>query len=107
MGALFVYCTFPSEEAAVPVVKHMIERKYAACANIMSGMQSFYWWEGAVQNEKEVPVIFKTNEINWPALQKAIKEMHPYKVPCIVALPVKDGYEPFLKWIDEQTLGAG
>ncbi len=107
MAALFVYSMFPSQEVALPVIRHVIERRYAACANIISGVRSLYWWDGAVQDEAEIAVVFKTNEVNWPTLQKAIREMHPYKVPCIVALPIKDGYAPFLKWIDEQTLEAG
>ena len=61
-------------------------------------------WEGQIQEDQEVILIAKTTEKNVPALKETVKAMHSYECPCIVCLPVTDGYEPFMQWIREQVI---
>lgn len=103
MSHIFVYVTCPDADVAAGIARAIVEKRLAACANIFPAGRSFYWWDGAVQDAAETVLIFKTTEAQWPALQDAVKEIHPYEVPCIVALPITEGSAPYLKWIDEQV----
>ena len=99
---LCVYVTCPTEEIAANIGKAMIERRYAACANILPPGRSFFRWEGKIEEATEATIIFKTTKANWPTLRDAVNEVHPYDLPCILALPVEDGYEPFLRWVKDE-----
>lgn len=103
-GALFVYVTCPSKEIAQTIGRMAVEKQYAACANIISGMESIYRWQGKVETAAETVIVMKTTEGNWPALSQAIKDAHPYEVPSIVALPITHGHAPYLQWIAGETL---
>lgn len=100
---IFVYVTCASRDEARNMADAIVGQRLAACANIMAGHDSVYWWEGKVQSAQEVAVVFKTRFDLFPALEAAIKEIHSYDVPCIVALPIETGHEPFLKWIEAET----
>jgi periplasmic divalent cation tolerance protein len=82
----------------------VLEQRLAACVNILPQVQSMYWWEGAIQRDTEVVVLAKTAATLFEPLKACVLELHPYEVPCIVALALDHGHEPFLSWIDEQTL---
>ena len=81
----------------------VLEQHLIACGNIMQMGKSLYRWEGKVQDAEEVCVFYKTTRTQFPKLEQAIKELHPYDVPCIVALPIEAGHQPFLNWITEET----
>ena len=99
---LIVYVTYPSHEDAQRVSRAVIEARLAACANVFSAHQSLYWWDGAVQEDGEVAVIYKTTEAGFAALKDKIIALHPYDVPCIVAVPIEKGHQPFLDWVAGQ-----
>jgi periplasmic divalent cation tolerance protein len=103
MSALFVYITCSSAEEAQNIAKTVVEQRLAACANIMAAHEAVYWWEGDVKTGQEVAVIFKTRAGLFKKLEAAIKALHSYEVPCIVALPIKKGHAPFLKWIEDEA----
>lgn len=105
MAACFVYMTFPNREAAAPVARHLVEARLAACTNLIAGMTSCYRWEGKIAEDAEVVLIAKTMEGRVPALKAAVLERHPYKLPCIVVLPVMAGpsHAPYLDWIARET----
>lgn len=103
MDNILIYCTFGNEENAQSTAKALVEERLVACANILPTMRSFFHWDGAVQDEKEIAVIFKTTESHYDAVEKRIKELHTYDVPCIVVLPIQNGNPDFLNWISEQT----
>ena len=98
-----IYVTFPDEGVAKSIAGEVIESRLAACANILPSHHSYYWWDGEVQSEQEVAAIFKTSGDTYNELEQCIKRLHPYDVPCIVALPIEKGYDPFLKWVQDQT----
>ncbi len=99
----FVYVTFESESEANKIAKRIVELRLSSCANIFPAHKSIYWWEGELQNSSECAAIFKTTAQKFNALKDEIIELHSYDVPCIVALPIEKGHEPFLNWIDGQT----
>ena len=101
---MFVYVTVGSHEEARVLARVAVEKKLAACANILPGMTSFYRWEGAIQEDSETVLILKSTADNIAALTEAIRENHSYDCPCIVALPIEGGNTGFLEWIDQETI---
>ena len=101
--ALFVYMTAPDRETARKLADILVGERLAACANILDGMESLYWWQGKIQRAVESVCIFKTTSSAYAALEQRARELHPYEVPCIVALPVPRGHAPFLRWVGEET----
>ena len=101
----WIYTTWPDLEAARSAARQLVEERLCGCANILPGAESFYHWEGSVQNDAEIVVILKAPAGNAAALNKRIAELHPYSTPCIIALPViKDASAPgFLAWLTEQA----
>lgn len=104
--AVLVYVTCPSEDVAAHIAGTMVEARHAACGNILPMGRSFFRWDGAVQDAHECTVIFKTTKDNWPKLCEGIRAMHPYDVPCILALPVIEGHGDFLRWIEDSVNGS-
>ncbi len=103
MGYVLLYMTAPNREEAESIGRSLVERRLAACVNILPQIQSFYWWEGQVQADSEVLLLAKTREeLVEPAIA-AVKEMHSYTVPAILAIEIKNGNPDFLKWLDEET----
>jgi len=99
-----VYVLYPDPASAREAARTMVERRLAACANMLAGGRSVYRWEGAVREEDEVPVLFKTVPHQVQALASALAETHPYELPAILSWPVaaSDGYA---RWVDEETVG--
>ncbi|MCB1530141.1 MAG: divalent-cation tolerance protein CutA [Rhodospirillales bacterium] len=102
MKKFFVYITAGSREEAQKIAEHLIEARLAACVNVLPEMSSVYRWEGKVCREREVALIAKTTENKLEDLTAAVKSIHSYDVPCIVALPIEGGYAPFLNWIEQE-----
>lgn len=105
MTAIFVYTTFPNNDTAQEIAENVVEKGLAACANIFQPHQSIYKWEGSVQRESEITLIFKTTDERYDALEAFIVSKHPYDTPCVVALPIEKGFAPFLEWIEGNALG--
>ena len=97
---LFVYMTFPSEEEARKVGKKVVEEGLARCVNIIPGMESLFIWEGSMRSEKECILIAKTADRNYAKLEKRVKQLHSYKVPCIISFKVSKGSREFIKWVE-------
>ncbi len=103
MNPLFVITNCPDEETANAIALAVVEGKLAACANILPRMQSIYRWQGAVESASEIPVFFKSTAANYPALEAKIRELHPYDVPEIIALPITQGLPAYLDWLKAET----
>jgi len=97
---LFVYMTFPSEEEARKAGKRIVEEGLARCVNIILGMESLFIWEGSMRSERECILIAKTADRNYAKLESRVKQLHPYKVPCIIAFKVARGSQEFIRWIE-------
>ncbi|MCC7464667.1 MAG: divalent-cation tolerance protein CutA [Saprospiraceae bacterium] len=105
MPFLLFYITHPDEATAQRISSQLVERRLAACANIFP-MSSAYWWQGAVQQEGEWVSVLKTRLELESALEQAVKEWHPYEVPCILRFEVRAN-EAYEKWVEESTVPAG
>jgi periplasmic divalent cation tolerance protein len=105
MTLLAVFTTVASAEAAREIGRALVERKLAACAQITQ-IESIYSWDGAVQNEAEYRVMFKTTAARYPAIEAAIRELHTYELPAIHAVAVEVAYEPYAAWVEEGSSGA-
>ncbi len=103
--ARFVYITSANEDEAAAIADHLIESRLAACVGMLAGLQTRYRWEGRVCHGQEVAIFVKTTQSQIEALTEAVRNMHSYDCPCIVSLPITDGFPPFLKWIADQQLG--
>jgi periplasmic divalent cation tolerance protein len=99
----FIYMTAGSKEEARKIGKELVISKLAACVNILDNMNSFYMWQGKVQDDTEVVMIAKTAENRVPALVEKVKSLHSYECPCIVSIPVSGGNQAFLDWIAEEV----
>ncbi|MPY69392.1 MAG: divalent cation tolerance protein CutA [Alphaproteobacteria bacterium] len=103
MELCLVYMTASSTEEAARLAEALVGENLAACVNVIDGMTSWYRWEGAVQNGREVVVLAKTRAALVDALTARVKALHSYSVPCVVALPIAGGNPDFLRWIGEET----
>ena len=92
-----------SEEEAARIVRVVVEERLAACGNIYSRVRSIYRWQGAVEDEAEVPVILKTTRDRLSDLIARVEVLHSYDVPEIIALPVVEGHAPYLDWVRENS----
>lgn len=101
-----IYITVGTLEEAKTIGKELVSNRLAACANIIDNMNSIYWWEGEIQDDREVILIAKTKKSLVPELIEKVKSMHSYDCPCIVSLPILDGNPPFLDWVADETKGS-
>ena len=104
MDIRLVITNCPDEETANRIALAVVEEKLAACVNILPRVQSIYRWQGAVESAVEVPLLIKTTAANYPALEAAIRQRHPYDLPEIIALPVAAGLPAYLNWVAAETL---
>lgn len=102
MSAILIYVTCANAEEAKKIAGELVERKLIACANIMQPHTAVYPWEGQVQTGAETAMILKSYDSKFLEIKQAICAMHSYECPCILALPVKIGHEPFIDWIGAQ-----
>lgn len=103
MPAQLVYVTTPTLAEAESLARLAVEGRLAACANIVPGMRSLYWWQGRLESADETVLLLKTTAELAPALIRALTEAHSYDCPCVVALPIASGNPEFLRWIEAET----
>ncbi|MGB5985426.1 MAG: divalent-cation tolerance protein CutA [Desulfobacterales bacterium] len=99
----WVYVTAGSQDEARTLAQTLVQERLAACANLLQNMESIYYWNDALQLDREVVLILKTRGAHFEKLKQRVLELHSYDCPCILALPVMGGHSPFLQWIREQT----
>ena len=102
MKPLVAFTTVADLDTARRLARTIVERKLAACAQL-STIESFYVWDGALQQSPEVRIVFKTTEAAWPALERAIVELHPYELPAVHAVEVAAIHAPYAAWIEAGT----
>jgi periplasmic divalent cation tolerance protein len=100
---VLIYSTFPSPEAAEAVGRELVERRLAACVNILPGMTSIYRWEGAIARDSEAVMIIKTRGSLAEKVIEAVKARHSYTNPALVVLPILDGSADYLRWLSGET----
>ena len=101
---LLVISTVPSEKEGSTIAKAIVEERLAACVNVTSGIQSFYWWEERIADDREFILFIKTKASLFLELETKIKALHSYQVPEIIAIPIQSGSKEYLDWIEQNTL---
>jgi periplasmic divalent cation tolerance protein len=107
MPALIVYCTCPDAGVAARIATSLVERRLAACVNILPAVTSVYRWQDAVEQGSEVLLLIKSEAERYPALQAAIVALHPYELPEILAVETAAGLPAYLDWVRDSTSVTG
>src|SRR5271156_3999705 len=97
--AVFVYTTYPSIVEAEQSGRALVERRLCACVNILPGMVSLYWWQGAIERGEEVVMIIKPRAALAEKVRAAVKDMHSYTTPAILVLPIETVDPDYHAWI--------
>jgi len=103
MHALLVFTNLPDRAAAERLADALIEKRLAACVNILAPCRSVFRWKNDIQHDEEHPVLIKTTSEHYPALEAAIRAGHPYELPEIIAVPVERGLPAYLVWLTSET----
>jgi periplasmic divalent cation tolerance protein len=103
MSMLLVLTNLPDLAAAERLAEALIEKRVAACVNILAPCRSVYRWKGATQHDAEHPLLIKSTSEAYPALEAAIRAGHPYELPEIIAVPVERGLPAYLDWVAAET----
>ncbi len=103
MAHSLVYMTTETKADAERIGRALVGERLAACVNIVGGMRSLYWWDGAVQQAGETILIAKTRTSLVDRLTERVRELHDYDCPCIVSLAIDGGNPAFLDWIEAET----
>jgi periplasmic divalent cation tolerance protein len=103
MSCSLIYVTAGSRDEALKLGRGLVEARLAACANVLDGATSIYWWQGALQQESEAVLVAKTRTELVEAVIAKVRELHSYSCPCVVALPITDGNAAYLDWIRAET----
>jgi len=98
---IVVFVTVPTKAKAKIIADFLLNKKLVACVNILSKVDSYFWWDEKIDKAKELLLIIKTKKKLFPKLVKAVKSKHPYTVPEIIALPIILGNKSYLDWLNE------
>ncbi len=101
--AVVVLTTIANTDEAVNLIRELLDRRLIACGTVHGGARSIYRWEGKIADEQEAVVMLKTRSGCIEGLRRAFAELHPYKVPELLAIPVTGGLERYLGWINSET----
>ena len=104
-GVIVVLVTAKDEDEAARIGKALVARKLAACCSIIPGARSIYFWDGAVQDEREAVMVIKALAGGFPALEAEIRRLHSYQTPEIIALPVTSASKDYLDWVSAGCQG--
>ncbi len=100
---LLVVTNLPDRASAERVAEALVIQRVAACVNVLADCVSVYRWEGKLEHANEVPLLIKTTRAAYPGLEAALRELHPYELPEIIALPVEAGLPEYLDWVVQET----
>jgi len=103
MEAYLVITNLPDRESAARLARALVDKRLAACINILSPCRSVYRWRGAVEDTEEFPMLIKTSRSRYPELEAAIRAGHPYELPEIIAVPLTAGLPAYIEWVEAET----
>ena len=96
---LLVLSTFPDVETARRICCQLVEERCVACASVIPQIESIYWWKGKVERGGETLALLKTTAVRYSNLESRLRELHPYEVPEIMAIPINAGLSEYLTWV--------
>ena len=100
---ILVMITTGSEEEAARIAEGLLKERLIACANLLGGIRSLYRWQGKVCDDREILMLCKTERRLFARLSEMVKSIHSYEVPEIIALPLVEGWPPYLEWVEQET----
>ncbi len=103
MDIIVVNCTVPNKKVAREITKVIMRHRLAACVSLIDNVKSVFSWDGELCEEKELLMMIKTRRSNYGKIKLVIEDVHPYEVPEIIALPIVDCSEDYLKWLVKET----
>ncbi len=95
--------TAPDAKTGAEIARDLLERRLVACANIIPGIRSLYWWKGQLEESDEVLLLLKARKEDVSAAANRVRDLHPYDVPEVVATEVVGGLEAYLEWVAAET----
>ena len=104
--AIQVVTTAATKTDAQAIAHAVIERRLAACAQVIGPITSTYWWQGQIETADEWLCVMKSRQDLYEPLEQAIRQVHPYEVPEILAVPVAEGSQDYLEWMDHELAQA-
>ena len=104
---LLIITTVPDTKVGQIIAEKIINERLAACVTLSSPGQSLYWWKGKITQDQEHTLFIKTKKEAYRKLEEKIRQLHPYDIPEIIALPVYAGSKDYLNWIDNETQSLG
>ena len=104
---ILLYSTFPDLKTAQAIIETLLNERVIACANVFQPSQSFYWWEGKIEKSSEITVWLKLPVENKTKAEQRLRELHPYKIPCMLFLKPESCNADYLAWISEVTKPVG
>lgn len=99
---IIIFITCGSKKEAGKIVDAILNKRLAACANIVSEVESKFWWRGKIDNAKEYLIMMKARRKNFEEIEKQVKRLHSYEVPEIIAIPIVAGSKDYLKWLETE-----
>ena len=103
MEFIVIYCTVPNRKEGKIIAQALIKHSLVACVNIIDKVESIFSWDGEMMEEKEALMIIKTRKEHFQNISHVIQKLHSYNVPEIIAMPIVQADETYLKWIEHET----
>jgi periplasmic divalent cation tolerance protein len=107
MASILVFMTTATKREAQEIVQTLLDKRLIACANIYGPVESHFRWRDKTEKASEFLVLMKSNHNLFTKLSKIIKRMHSYDVPEILAVPILEGFPPYLKWLNTSLAATG
>ncbi len=104
MDTILIITNLPDRKSAETLARILVQKRLVACVNILAACTSVYHWQDKVETAEEVPIFIKTTQHCYDAVEKIIKELHPYELPEIIYVPVQGGLPEYLAWVAAETI---
>lgn len=103
MQYIVVFITVPDKKEGQRIIRALLDKRIVACCNMIDNVESYFWWKNKKEKAKESLLIAKTRKSSLKKLISVVKKNHSYEIPEIIALPILEGYKPYLDWIKKET----
>jgi periplasmic divalent cation tolerance protein len=100
-NAIIILVTAKDKAEAKKIADGLLTAKLIACANILDGVKSLFWWEGKIDSSEEALIVIKTKHSLFKKVEKEVKRLHSYQTPEVIALPIIEGSADYLRWIND------
>ena len=101
--AIWIYMTAAHKRQARNLIRELLKARLIACANFTEQWTSMYWWQGEIQEDRETVIIAKSVQSKFLEIEAKVLELSSYECPCIIAVPIVSGHQPYLQWLEDQT----